>query len=352
MKKQVWLAGAAAIAMISAAVMFGCGGKDDKGAVPADRELSGQTVAVGDQLPPRPPEPVGTKVAITDSSAAAYPINDLLPVGKIVYAACDGALIIRNLNEKANGAIALSDHLRALASHQGQIFVGGEKLYQLVDDQLIPTLDQPESPINVLYSYGDALMIGTDCGLYSRTPVGLVKVNDKLPVSAMVGDSEALWVGTDGDGLYRWDGTTFQKRFLMRDESLFNNVTALAFNHQHLYLGTDQGLFIYDGGRWEPFDSTNGLPSNVVTSIDASDWTIYIGTDKGLSSYYDKVFSAVEGFSGQQIVEARKIGRKLVVATQDQGLFVKVGDKVTALVTVPKDELQIAVTAEAPVSGQ
>ena len=352
MKKQVWFSGAAVIAMITAAVMFGCSGKDDKGAVPADRELISQAVAGDNQLPPRPPEPVGKKVAITDSSAAAYPINDLLPVGKIVYAACDGALIIRNLKEKANSAVIVPDHLRAVVSHDGQIFTGGEKLYQLVDDQLVPTLDQPESPINVMYSFGDVLMVGTDCGLYSRTLVGLVKVNDSLPVSALVADSDALWIGTDGDGLYRWDGTSFQKRFLVRDESLFNDVTALAYNHNHLYLGTDQGLFIYDGGRWEPFDSTNGLPSNVVTSIDASDWTVYIGTDKGLMSYYDRVFSAVEGFQGQQIVEARKLGRKLVVATQDQGLFVKVGDKVTALVTVPKDELQVAVTADTPASGQ
>ncbi len=349
MKKQVWFSGAAVIVMITAAVMFGCSGKDDKGAVPADRELVSQVVAGDNQFPPRPMEGVGRKVALSDSSAAAYPINDLLPVGKVVYAACDGALIIRNLNEKTNSAVVVPDRLRAMVSHEGQIFTGGEKLYQLVDDQLVPTPDQPESPISVLYSYGDALMIGTDCGLYSRTPVGLVKVNDSLPVSALMADTEALWVGTDGDGLYRWDGTSFQQRFLTRDELLFNNVTALAYNHKHLYLGTDHGLFIYDGGRWEPFDSTNGLPSNMVTSIDASDWTVYIGTDKGLMSYYDKVFSVVEGFAGQQIVEARKVGRKLVVATQDQGLFVKVGDKVTALVTVPKDDLQVAVTA---VSGQ
>ncbi|MBI5267822.1 MAG: hypothetical protein HY851_11385, partial [candidate division Zixibacteria bacterium] len=243
MKKQVWFSGAAVIGMITAAVMLGCSGKDDRGAVRADRELMSQ-VGVGDhQLPPRPMEPVGTKVAITDSSAAAYPINALLPVGKIVYAACDGALIIRNLKDKNNGAVVVPDHLRALVSHDGQIFIGGERLYQLVDDQLVPTPDQPASPITALYSYGDALMIGTDCGLYSRTPIGLVKVNDSLPVSAMVSDGEALWVGTDGDGLYRWDGTTFQARFLERDELLFNNVTALAYNHKHLYLGTDQGLF-------------------------------------------------------------------------------------------------------------
>jgi ligand-binding sensor domain-containing protein len=341
MKRQTKISIIAAIVGISALIVAGCSDKNDKGAVPADREIATASNALFDQPQAPKPEPVGTKVTLTDTSAALYPINDLLPVGNTIYSACDGALLIRKLDDTITNAIAIGDNLRAVALHDGLVYVGGQKLYTLADDQLVPLPEQFETSINVLYSYGPSLMIGTDNGLFSQTPLGIIKLKDSITVSALTSDGSGLWVGTDGEGLYRWDGEKFQKRFLSRDESLFNNVTALAYNHNHLYLGTDQGLFIHDGGKWNPIDFTCGLPSNVVTAIDASDWIVYVGTDKGLVSYFKDEFKTVEGFSGQQIAAVRKVDRKLVVATTDQGLFVKTGNKVSPLVTVPRDELQV-----------
>lgn len=343
MKRQTRISILAAIVGISALIVAGCSDKNnDKGAVPADREIALAGNVFVDQPQALKIEPVGTKVTITDTSALLYPINGMLNVGNTIYSACDGALLIRKLDDTITNAIAIGDNLRAVAMHDGLVYVGGQKLYTLVDDQLAPLPEQLESSINVLCSYGATLMIGTDNGLFSQTPIGIIKLKDSLTVSALTSDRDGLWVGTDGEGLYRWDGEQFQKRFLSRDESLFNNVTALAYNHNHLYLGTDQGLFVYDGGKWDPFDFTCGLPSNLVTAIDASTWIVYIGTDQGLVTYYKDVFKPVEGFSGQQIAAVRKVDRQLVVATTDQGLFVKTGNKVTALVTVPHDELQVA----------
>ena len=343
MKRQTKISILAALMGVAALYVAGCGDKNnDKGAIPADREIATAGNALVDQ-PQKPSlEPVGTKVTITDTSAALYPINSMLNVGQTIYSACDGALLIRNLDDTITNAIAIGDNLRALTLHNGLLYVGGEKLYTVSGVDLVPLPEQFESAINVLYSYGDVLMIGTDNGLYSQTPIGTINLKENITVSALTSDGSGLWIGTDGDGLFRWDGETFQKRFLTRDESLFNNVTALDFNHGHLYLGTDQGLFVYDGGKWDPFDFTCGLPSNLVTSIDASNWIVYIGTDKGLVTYYKDVFKPVEGFSGQQIAAVRKVDRKLVVATTDQGLFVKTGNKVAALVSVPHDELQVA----------
>lgn len=343
MKRQIRISIIAAIVGISALIVAGCSDKNnDKGAVPADREIATEGNAFVDQPPAPKREPVGTHVTLTDTSAALYPINDMLNVGTTIYSACDGALLIRKLDDTITNAIAIGDNLRAVALHDGLVYVGGQKLYTLVDDQLVLFPEQIEPAINVLTSFGPSLMIGTDDGLFSQTVLGIIKLKDSITVSALASDGDGLWVGTDGEGLYRWDGEDFQKRFLSRDESLFNNVTALAYNHNHLYLGTDQGLFIYDGGRWNPIDFTCGLPSNVVTAIDASDWIVYVGTDKGLVTYYKDVFKPVEGFSGQQIAAVRKVDRQLVVATTDQGLFVKTGNKVSPLVTVPRDELQVA----------
>ena len=343
MKRQTKISILASLVGAAALYMAGCSdNNNDKGAVPADREIATAGNALVDQPQALKPEPIGTHVAITDTSAALYPINDMLNVGTTIYSACDGALLIRKLDDTATNAIAIGDNLRALALHDGVLYVGGNKLYTVSGEDLVVLPEQIEPAINVLYSYGATLMLGTDNGLYSQTPIGIIKLKDSITVSALTSDGSGLWVGTDGEGLYRWDGESFQKRFLSRDESLFNNVTALAYNHNHLYLGTDQGLFVHDGGKWNPFGETTGLPSNVVTSIDASNWIVYIGTDKGLVTYYKDVFKPVEGFSGQQIAAVRKVDRQLVVATTDQGLFVKTGNKVAALVSVQRDELQVA----------
>ena len=176
-------------------------------------------------------------------------------------------------------------------------------------------------------------MIGTTKGLYSRDVLGTRVLFEEVEVSALATENEeALWVGTDGEGLYRWDGSDFKKRYLQRDSTLFDHVTAIDYNHAHLYLGTTEAMYVFDGGRWSTVGPDEGLPAGEVTSIDASDWVVYVGTTNGLASYFNREISPIERFTGDHIGAIEVSGRRIVVATADEGLVLKLGPAYRILV--------------------
>ncbi|MEW6413347.1 MAG: PorV/PorQ family protein [Candidatus Zixiibacteriota bacterium] len=58
--------------------------------------------------------------------------------------------------------------------------------------------------------------------------------------------------------------------------------TALASAGGNLLVGTDKGLYSFNGRDWIRFNEQNGLPSLNITAISASGSDFYIGTDKGV----------------------------------------------------------------------
>jgi len=187
-----------------------------------------------------------------------------------------------------------------------------------------------------------SLLIGTSDGLYISDFDGIRELASGIDVSVITQDAEAVWVGTAGQGLYRWDGDTFRKRYLSRDSTLFDNVLAMQFNHDHLYLGTDNGFFVYDGGRWQPYGLADGLPSEVITAINASDWVIKVGTARGAVAFYDGQFTPMPKFENMVVTEFIKDGSKLLAATSNAGLIMKSGGLVTTLYDGEKTPAQIA----------
>ena len=75
-----------------------------------------------------------------------------------------------------------------------------------------------------------------------------------------------------------------------------------------------------------------GLPSNMVRSVDASDWMVYIGTDGGVVSYFDKNLYPVKKFESTPADVVRAAGGKIVTASSDGGILLKQGVAVKTLV--------------------
>lgn len=132
----------------------------------------------------------------------------------------------------------------------------------------------------------------------------------------------SIWVGTVGDGLYRWDGADFRRRYLLRDSALFDNVNSLDFKHNHLYVGSTNGLHIYDGGRWLNLTVDDGLSTDNVTSIDASEWVIFVRTDMGVVSFFNNEFSPVKRLADVSVAKIVRNDHKTYVATQSSGVLV------------------------------
>ena len=267
-------------------------------------------------------------------------INDLFVEGSLVYACFDGGLLIYDLKTGEFSVTPVDENLSTFAYHGGERFVGGEYLYRIDSTGLIPLADEIPGRITALCSFGPSLMIGSTEGLYARNILGRMSLLEGIEVSALVADGEGLWIGTAGDGLYRWDGERYRKRYLVRDSSLFDNVTALDFNHNHLYVGTPVGLYVYDGGRWQTITTEQGLPSNEITAIDAIGWVVQIGTCDGLATYFNNEVAPVDKMGGRVITSVRKAAGRIVAGTARHGLILKIGPSVRTLVEPWQEEAE------------
>ena len=263
---------------------------------------------------------------------AVTDIADMVIAGPKMYAVFDGGVIVYDFLNKETDIIRVDDRLEAITAHEDKIYVGGSDLYTVNDNSLEKVEEQFEGTVTSLYSYGFRLMVGTTTGLYSTGVFGRELLFDDITVTALVSDESGIWVGTDGQGLYRWDGEEFHKRFLLRDSTLFDRVNTLAFNHQHLYVGTDNGLHIYDGGRWENLGTADGLPSDVVRDIDASQWTVYIATDAGVTSYFNGDFMPIDKLEDKNVSVVNFRKGRIIAGTDREGILYKTNNILKTLV--------------------
>ncbi|MCK5074878.1 MAG: hypothetical protein KAR38_00815, partial [Calditrichia bacterium] len=96
-----------------------------------------------------------------------------------------------------------------------------------------------------------------------------------------------IWIGTPS-GLVRFDGVHFKLFNSINTPTLKNdNIISLHEDHDEaLWIGTDGGgLYSYKNGKWKNYTRKEGLSNNHINSI-TSDWqgTLWIGTNYGLNS--------------------------------------------------------------------
>jgi signal transduction histidine kinase len=119
-------------------------------------------------------------------------------------------------------------------------------------------------------------------------------VNDNV-ISLAAGKAGDLWILTDG-GLSHYDGRAFRNFAIESGLSKAGfNVGSLAVDSKNqVWIGTTaMGLFRFDGTQFERFTTTNGLASDWVIPaiLPASDGVVWIGTDNGLSKLSNGRFS-------------------------------------------------------------
>jgi ligand-binding sensor domain-containing protein len=135
-------------------------------------------------------------------------------------------------------------------------------------------------------SNGD-LYIGTTDGISVRATDGSwyyfqdpVKV---LYINAIKGKWDGLVIaGTSGYGFYTYDGTNMVQHY----DISYKNVKAVEVDQSgYIWLGTDNGLFRWDGANFVHYTTSNGLPSNNITSLFCdSKLRLWIGPSGGTSA--------------------------------------------------------------------
>jgi hypothetical protein len=271
-------------------------------------------------------------VGDTSKQGGAF-IGDAILKDGIVYAGAADGVVVHNLADGVTTLIPTAQPVTALAELGDQLLVGGDNLYTLTDEALTEECAPGDlsGDITVLHPYGINLLIGTGDGLYLYDFNRIRELASGFRVTAIASDPDGAWIGTAGDGLYRWDGERFSKRYIRRDSTLFDNITALAYGHQRLYLGADKGLFVFDGGSWRQYGLADGLPSELITAIDACGWVVRIGTANGPVTFYDDKFTLMPHMEGLAVTKFVGDGSRLVAATSHAGLIMKSGGLVTTL---------------------
>lgn len=111
-----------------------------------------------------------------------------------------------------------------------------------------------------------------------------VAYNPNYIISITVDDSGAVWCGTWGGGLARFDGQGWQN-YTMADGLPGNHIFMLHYDHNGvLWVGTNNGLAKRQGDEFISYTTAEGLFSNSVFSmVSAADQTRWVGSFGGVA---------------------------------------------------------------------
>ncbi|MEE9554715.1 MAG: hypothetical protein V3W18_10500 [candidate division Zixibacteria bacterium] len=220
-------------------------------------------------------------------------------------------------------------HLNVILPIGNHRYVAGDGLY-LLDENYSFLIDKFDfgHRIYALAEFGEGVLIGSETGLWYHRDLPLVEsgpqdtlLKDGIIVTALAEDRGGLWIGTYGDGLYRFDGHDWRLRYLERDTSMFDFVTALEYAYPNLWVGTEDALFRYDGGKWAQMFVADSSESYHVTNIMTTPAATYIGTADGLLRYAEDELVADDSFAGMEIVGLCRGEKGVMVATRNDGIF-------------------------------
>ncbi len=198
--------------------------------------------------------------------------------------------------------------------NSGTIYIGtSEGLSRVLNSNIstLPTSSGPDIVTNIMHDHEGSLWLGTAReGLYRLTDGKFFHygVSEGLPhpvVNVVYVDGKKIWLGTD-QGLALIEGGVVSS-FSISKTNKSNQVTDILRDSKgQLWLATFDGLILYNDGVKKQYGESDGLLSNRVTSIAEDEYGIlYIGTTRGLNTLDDGkmlAFDQSDGLSNDYIL--------------------------------------------------
>lgn len=181
------------------------------------------------------------------------------------------------------------------------------------------TKSYSQTPYAIYSSFKDSkgnIWFGTEsrgvCKYDGQTFVWLDNEELGLAIRSIFEDKNGnIWIGNNGYGLFRYDGKTlinftkenklenldFQTTMKGKDGTLARVWTITDDKDGDLWFGTiDAGVWKYDGKKLTNYTIKDGLTSNSISTIYCdNNGKLWVGTDNGITIYDGKNFKAFDG---------------------------------------------------------
>lgn len=137
-------------------------------------------------------------------------------------------------------------------------------------------------------SKGNLWIPATSQGLYKFDGDSLVHFLDALDApngltkTITITKNDTVYLGIYGEGLFVFDGESVVKKYTQSDGLISSAIWRLIEDRNgKIWIGTDEGLSIFENGRFTNFTTENGLPYNTIRGItEMYNGHVWVGTDK------------------------------------------------------------------------
>lgn len=267
------------------------------------------------------------------NSPSEINVNAFAVSGKKLYAGTDNGLYCSSDSGISWTTIKnVKGHVNCLYAGQNKIYAASEDGIFFLDDNNSTwknaTLNDPEKK----FSDCNALVI-KDTELYSATNIGIFRYNgknwifiDSIPAdysfTALAGDSEVLFVGTDGGGLY---GSLNKGLSWSRLKFPSSYINSILIDNKKLIVSTIEGLVIADYDGLNINNAASAMVDQNVKYVQVLKNNVLIGiTEKGVFFSYDngkKVLFENSGLEATKINCIVEMGNRIFAGTEGQGIF-------------------------------
>lgn len=180
--------------------------------------------------------------------------------------------------------------ISALFKANGLLWIGTNKgIIALAGDSLISTKKNTTlTNVRSFSHFKDRLFCGSQTGLYLVSENGVNQIaNTSQPVNSLVEVNKKLWVGTE-DGLYYYDGDNLVN-FKLAEQAGASYINFLVAESTNIFVGTNNGLYkISENNEIFHFGINDGLvdlESNLNSGYLDKQNQIWFGTASGLVKF-------------------------------------------------------------------
>ncbi len=265
-------------------------------------------------------------------------------IGQGAYTLKDGRLQVVGAGAAGDPRLPSRTTLSLFEDAEGDLWMGtqaGLVRFSRSPVQLVPLTDASDSDFETISLDRDGSLWIASTGLTrlvgkTAIPASLPALNGARVRNVLRAPDGALWVGTDGRGLFRLGPGAALAHFTTADGLVNNFIRGIVPSRMpshagDLWIATDEGISRWSHGSFHNFTVQDGLVYfSVRTLLEDAEGDLWVGTDHGLSHLVGDRFvqdAATRALAGEKVwsLQQPSAGSSratgIWIGTRDDGLY-------------------------------